>query len=113
MDKVKEFYLAYRPFAKERIDDILKKHMEYRTIVILEDEKGISGLLRFNVYGECAHIIDLIVREDVERNGLIKLLTIYAWRNFPYLRFFRFERAGKYPNRTPRAYLISNLLKGR
>lgn len=112
LTEVEQFYLTYRPLIDhELLRKAIEKHIEYGTITVLQDRKGISALLRFDIVGECLHVLDLIVRQDLERQGMIKLITLETWHKFPYLRFFRFERAKKYHNRPPRAYKISKLIK--
>ena len=111
---LEHFYLTYRPMAdKEALRHALEAHAKHRTITVFFDETGISGLVRFNVIGECAEVLDLIVRQDMERKGMIKQLIITSWHKFPYLRFFRFERARKYPNRPHRAYSLYKFMKGK
>ncbi len=109
---LEQFYLTYRPMTdKEILRRALENHAKYHTLTVLQDDKGISGMLRFNVIGECASILDLIVRQDMQRKGMIKLLTINSWHKFPFLRFFRFER-DKYKCRKQKFYSISKLLRG-
>lgn len=113
LEEVEQFYLKHRPEADHDIlMEAIAKHAEYNTITVLHDKNGISGLVRFDVIGDCAHITDLVIREGLENEGLIKLLAIESWHKFPFLRFFRFERARKYPERKPRAYRLSKLMRG-
>jgi hypothetical protein len=114
ISEIEQFYLNYRPLSdSEILNDAILKHISYGTITVLHDSIGISGLVRFNVNGECAHVLDLIVRKDMERKGMIKQLIIHSWHKFPYLRFFRLERALKYPKRPPKAYSLSKFMKGK
>lgn len=113
VEDVAEFYHTYHPtHSMDEVIEMLEAHKRFGTITVLTDEEGVSALLRFNIIGECVHVLDLIIRQGLERRGLIKLLTILSWHKVPYAKYFRFERMGKYPNRPPRYYRIANLLKG-
>jgi hypothetical protein len=114
IEQIEEFYIHFKPKTnKDILHGVLMKHLEYKTLIVANDEKGITGLMRFNVNGECAHILDLIVREDIDSPSFIRLLASRAWHRFPYVRYYRFERELKYPGQKPKAHRITALLKGK
>src|SRR5688572_7935058 len=113
LTEIEQFYLQHRPLVdKKELRKAIEQHIQYRTITVLTDQKGISGMVRFNVFGDCASICDLLIRDGLENKGLIKLLVIESWHKFPYLQFFRFERQRKYKNRPMRAYRLARYMKG-
>jgi len=112
--EIADFYLKHKTyFCREALEEAIRKHIEYGTITVLKDENGISGIMRFNIHGDCCHVLDLIIRKDLERRQMIKLIAIHSWAKFPYANFYRFERESKYPGRRPRAYSLAKLLKGK
>ena len=111
LDSIADFMIAHKPyFCRVILENDIKKHLEYGTITILTDDKGISGVMRFNMEGECCHVLDLIVRKDLERNNMIKTIAIKSWAKFPHAKFYRFERKHKYPYRNPVAHRLTQLL---
>lgn len=114
IEQIADFYktYSYKPFVNDKsLTDAINKHIEYGTLTVLKDRIGIAALLRFDVIGECVHVLDLIVREDVELMDVLKQIVMESWKKFPYTKYFRFERKSKYPTRSPRAYQISKLIK--
>ena len=116
--KQKVYYKEIAKFVQDRnplfpmpaIEQAILKHLEFNTFAITHDLKGITGFVRFNINGECAHILNLVIRKDCEKTNIIKHLALQGWSKFPFAQFFSFERESKYPNRKPRAYLLSKLL---
>ena len=110
--EIADFYLKYKTyFCREALEEAIRKHIEYGTITVLKDENGISGIMRFNMHGDCCHVLDLIIRKDLERRQMIKLIAIHSWAKFPHANFYRFERKRKYPFRDPVAHRLTQLLK--
>lgn len=112
IEKLADFIHRYaqRAFPHDELLEILEGHIKFNTLIVLRDEKGIAAVCRFNVEGATAFVIDLIVRTDAENEGLIGYITAIGWQRFPYLRYVRFERPTKYPDRAPRVYPIHRLL---
>ncbi len=110
--EIVDFILQHKLYDRSELTRAINRHVEFETITTLKDDKGILAVMRFNVNGECVHILELLVRPDMEKNHVIKWITAKTWHKFPYLRYFKFNRAYKYPNRPQRAYKITKLLKG-
>ncbi len=76
----------------EQLRNAIEKHLEYKTIVIRLDDKGIVGVCRFNVDDEKeAEILDVAVREDYRhKDVLVQLLRqgLEMYPNVKQLRFF-------------------------
>jgi hypothetical protein len=67
LSEVEQFYLTYRQMVnKDMLHEAIQKHVKYHTITVLHDKDGISGMVRFDVLGEAAHITDLIIREGLD-----------------------------------------------
>lgn len=110
--EIADFYLAHKNyFGRENLEEAIRDHIRFNTITVLKDEKGISGIMRFNMHGDCCHVLDLIVRKDLERRNMIRLIAIHSWAKFPYANYYRFERKRKYPYRNPVAHRLTQLLK--
>lgn len=107
-----DFMLARKLYPRDELTRAINKHIEFETITTMSDEKGLYAVMRYNLINECVYILDLVVRDDMERANVIKWITAKTWHKHPHLKFFKFNRAFKYPTRPQRAYSISKLLKG-
>ena len=108
-----DFMMTHKLFnSRPQLMAAINKHIEFDTVTTLEDDLGLIAAMRFNIDTECLHVLDLVIRPDVARNNVIKWITAKTWHRFPFLKFFKFNRALKYPNRPQRAYNIARLLKG-
>ena len=115
-DKLTEFVIKYSNHTKKgTIREIIRKHLEYNTCIYLTDEKNeIGAVVRWNISksGIIAHVLDLIVRPDFRRRGLIKTMLIKGLIKYPLVRFLSWERETKYPDRERRVYSVEKILKG-
>lgn len=101
----------YRAFYKEsELKKAIKGHINFGTYVVLRDDKGIAAVCRWNIAGNVAHVLDLILRKDVKGRGLIKYVTALGWKKFPYLKWITFERGVKYPGRDLKYYPIKRFV---
>jgi hypothetical protein len=92
--------------------DCLRRHESYGTLNFEIDEKGIKYVVRWNVLGDCADVLDFYIRPDSRNSGLIKEVLLKALRSWPNLKRMRFKRYTKYPGRDKRDYSIERILKG-
>ena len=96
------------------IKSFAKKHLDYKTIIIVRDKEGILAVCRWNmVTPKTAHILDLIIRKGHKYQSLIKRILTQGKKVFPEAEEIVFEREHKYPNRKLRKYLIKDILKRR
>lgn len=112
--EITEFVAKYGIYSladRDKIKDILKKHIEYKTIIIVRDKQGILAVCRWNMTEDIAQILDLIIRENKEKS-LIKRILIKGLRMYPQTRYLSFIREKKYPQRGERRYLISDMIGG-
>lgn len=82
---------------KKLIKEVIKKHIEYKTCVILFDKDNkVVAVVRWNMVGlTVAHILDLIIREDYRNKNLIKRLLLKGIKMFPTIRAITYEREQK------------------
>lgn len=102
----------YGHIDREKIKEFVKKHIEYKTIIIVKDKQGILAVCRWNMTLDTAQILDLIIRKNEEKS-LIKRILIKGIRMYPSAKYLSFERERKYPDRVKRKYLISDILRRR
>jgi hypothetical protein len=113
LDKIIDFVIKYSPHKdREKIKDYVLQHFQYKTAFVGFDDLGeITFVCRWNIEGRIANILDLYIREDWRGKNLIKQLLWKGLWLFPYVRFIKFERQKKYPNRKPRLYAVVEILK--
>lgn len=90
-------------------------HLDYKTIIIVRDESGISALCRWDIThdGLAAYIIDLIIRKDKKSMKLVKNILAYGLSIFPETEIIYWLREPKYPGKKQSFYLIKDILKRR
>lgn len=103
----------YNAIDKDKIKEVVRKHIEYKTIIIVRDEQGILAVCRWNIISDTAKILDLIIREGHKEKSLIKRILIKGLKMYPKTKYLSFEREKKYPDRVERKYLINDMLKRR
>lgn len=95
---------------EEEILEVIPGFIKNNTYVILRRHDEIIAVCVWNMNSETAEIVELIIHPDCRSKRLIGFITALGWRKFPYLKFVKFERERKYPNRKPRVYRIDRLL---
>lgn len=95
---------------KEQIREIINKHIEYGTYLEFRKENKVVAVVRWNVNGSIAEVIDLIIRRGNKGYKIIKAFLVKSLLRFPYLKYIRFERH-KYPSRSKRIYKINQILQ--
>lgn len=108
---IRENFSVYDNFTDTEIYRIIDEHIKFRTISILHDEDRIIGLLRINIYGNTAHILDIAVTDGYKFNFVARQMALELWEKFPYLRYFQFERMYKYPLKKMKLYTIKRFMK--
>ena len=99
----------------KELREAIEKHLEYKTIIVVRDDEGISALCRWNIThdGLAAYIIDLIMRKDKKSMKLIKNIIAYGVSIFPETEIIHWLREPKYSGRKQSFYLIDDILKRR
>jgi hypothetical protein len=82
----------YLGMTREQLAEDIKKHIEYGTIVVLKDEKGIVGATNFNLDGDTAHIINTAVRQDLRNQDVLVEMLKFGFKKFPHGKFLIFDR---------------------
>lgn len=82
----------------------LDKHMEYGTMMVLKDDNGISTFCRWNVDGDTAHVIELLIREDKRSYNYLRKFMKYAMK-VNGIKKITWNRT-KYPGRHTKQYEV-------
>lgn len=102
---IARFMLSNCPWKTGSLDEtkeIIRKHIEYGTIIVLNDKVGITALVRFNQEGRTAKVLDCVIRKDKRSYGFIKQLLKYGMKKYNLSKLV-WERV-KYPNRNKKEY---------
>ena len=104
----------YKNLDRKTLYEYAKKHIEFKTIIIVRDKEGIVAVCRWNmVEDDTAFIIDLIIKPEHRGRELIKQILAKGLTMFPSTKYLIWERKAKYPNREQKKYLIEDILKRR
>jgi hypothetical protein len=79
-----------------QIKQLILKHMEYNTIVVLWDKAEIIAVCVFNIEGDVADINYVVIRKDQQFRNLLKRMTVEGKLRYPYVKKLSFERFFKY-----------------
>lgn len=99
--------------SRELIEDLLWKHWLFGTMDIAYHKNEIVSVVRWNIAesSNVFDILDIIIKPGHNGFLLMKHLIARNWHRFPQVRYVRFSRGVKYPDRKPRTYKISRILK--
>ena len=87
LDDVVEFCIKYMPWENKNpteVKDVIQKHIEYGTILIIKDE-GVSAVVRWNWVDEdnrVAKILDCAVRPDKRSLTYLKSILKFGVDKF-------------------------------
>lgn len=99
---------------KEKIEEVIQKHIEYKTcLIVYDDNDEITAVCRWNISedGIVAHILDVIVRKDQRNLKLLRRLIYKGFEMWPGVKYLSWERLRKYPYRKPKMYSLEQLIK--
>jgi GNAT superfamily N-acetyltransferase len=100
IQKLTDFILKYLPYTdRDLIGKHLSLHSDYGTIDYAVENGEIVGVCRWNIDGDTAHVLDLVIREDCRGRGLAKSFLMRGLKNWNNIKYLTFERETKYPNR--------------
>ena len=102
----------YRDIEFAELEKYVSKHIEYGTIYVLRDIKGIAAVARWNILQnrEVLHLIDLIIRPDIRSLRMLRLIAINIWKLNPQVRHFYYDRE-KRGERVSYGYELKHWLK--
>ena len=93
------------------LEEYIIKHILYKTCTVIYDDDGIVALSRWNVHGDTAHILDVIIHKDKRNKGILKELVQYGHKAFPSAKYIAFEREAR-KDRRMRRYEIRRFING-
>lgn len=108
---VKDNMPLYEKFSDEEIEKYLVDHLRYGTLSVMIDDGRPVSLMRINVDGHIADILDLIIAKGYNMRDLTRMMTLELWTKFPYVKYYKRVRGLKYPLQKARIYSIKRLLK--
>lgn len=114
--KILNFVLKYSSYDKKNkkeIREVIKKHLEYGTCMLIKNEKEkIVAVARWNFISPyTVHILDVIIRSDYHRKkNMLKRMILLGRQKYPQVKWFCYERYAKYPERDMRYYSIDKFL---
>lgn len=114
VDSIYEFIKSrYADASVLEIKGIIEKHIRFGTCdVIVRDDK-IKAVVRWNVTqdGLVFDILDLFIAPGESGIRTIRHFVARNWGRFLTVKYIRFARVLKYPNRGWRVYRIEDILK--
>ena len=115
VESITDFILLYSPYKdREVIKDIIQKHLEYKTAIVVYDDNEIIAVCRWNISpsGRNANILDLIIRPDWRKKNLIKRILLKGLRMYPNVKWLVYEK-GYDTNKPMKKISVEKLLKYR
>jgi hypothetical protein len=105
-DRIFDFIKKHAPYvidyAKKQsktpaifIKDIIKKHMDYKTIVCVWDQGEIVGVGTFNIEDTTVKVIECVVNPKYRFKNILKKLTGIGFEHWPHVRTLEFQRSQK------------------
>lgn len=94
--------------------DLLKavdKHLKYKTIVVLRDNKGITAIVRYNWQDKSTiFVIDAITRKDKRSARFMYEVMVKGLNTVPNCKYIWFHRGKRKMNKL---YNVNTILKRR
>ena len=81
--------------TKEILRDAIKKHLEYKTIVWVNDEKGLASVCRFDIEEKTANILDVAVKKEYRNNNMLQVMLKTGLKFYPKVRQLKFNSMDK------------------
>jgi len=106
----------YSQMHEEELKDVIAKHIEYGTALVIRDKsfkEGIAVVARWNWQGEhTGLILDVVIKSTYRGYKFILQTIAMGISKNPECKYLVFER-GRKVNSKMRTYKVSNLLKKR
>jgi GNAT superfamily N-acetyltransferase len=117
LNKIADFIQRYAPHYTDRelLKEYILKHWEFKTAFVMMDGEEIAAVCRWNISddGKVAEILDLYIDEKFRGKKIIQMFLQKGLWIFPQVKYIRFERFMKYPNREKSLIPIEKVLKRR
>lgn len=118
IDAIADFVIKYggrKKEEREKIKEVIKQHINYKTCIVVHDLDGVVAVCRWNISnsGKVAHILDLIIKPEHRNKHYINRLLIKGLKIWPSVKFLEWEREIKYPNRERKYFSVEKILKRR
>lgn len=113
IEKIIDFIIKYTPYTDRKlIEDFIVRHIQYRTFDYCLDKSGdVIFVCRWNIYGNKARILDLIIAPKYRKLRTVKWIMARNLPRFPYVRFLEWQRERKYSDRGFKLYSIYELIR--
>jgi len=116
-DDITDFLMANTTYTcRDTIADCVDGHIAYNTFSLVMDEKGIVAYCRYNYpVADTAHILDLVIRKDSRKKGLIREVIDQGMKKFPKSKYIIFEKGydDGLQKKKLKKYKINDFLKRR
>lgn len=104
IDDIIDFFEKYSGYTEKELESadifsLIVEHLKYGTITILSDEYGVYALSRWNIDGDTAEVLDLIISRNGGADLVNEMIQIGA-RPFPDVKYITFNRQRKYGDTT-------------
>lgn len=115
LNKIADFIQKHAPHYtnRELLKEYILRHWEFKTAFVMQDGDRIVAVCRWNINDNIADILDLYIDEKFRGKKIIQLFLQKGLWIFPQVKYIRFERFMKYPNREKSLIPIEKVLKRR
>lgn len=113
IDSVYDFIKGRYPIAPpDDIKDVIRRHIEYGTCDIVFRGDKIVAVCRWNITNDrlVCDVLDLFIAPGESGIRVIKHIIARNWGRYLTVKYIRFARVLKYPNRKWRVYRIEDIL---
>ena len=81
--------------TKEELREAVLQDLKNGCIIYTDDEKGLTGVCRFSVFGTKSRILDVAVRQDNRGDGVLNKLLRRGLEIYPMVEFLEFNSISK------------------
>lgn len=102
---------VYNNYSDDEIQATIDEHKKYGTWDEMRDGEKIIALIRYNIDGPCAEILDIAIEDGYDSSHIMRRFCLRGWERFPYVKYYSYHRIYKYPLRKLVICSIKRLLK--
>jgi len=120
VDEIYDFIVknssVYRIVNKGEIKEIIEKHINYGTILIIREKTNdeIVAVVRWNWLGNyTVYVLDAVIRKDYRSMKFLKSILLLGVSKNPQCKWICFNRGLKYPFREGKIYKVDDMLRRR
>lgn len=113
MNNWDDFIRFLNSFGADNLGSVFLEHFRYGTADVYEVDGKIVAAVRYNISksGRVAYILDLFCSYDKYSIKAMRWFGKEGKMKFPLLKFIKFERNPKYPDRKPVVYKLERLMR--